>query len=223
MQKLVSNTLKQMVKTMNNIEWKDGKRGRRNLIYGVGLNDATYKTQYKVDGKVVRCPYYVTWSAMLRRCYSEKFKLSKPTYNDCCVCEDWKVFSVFKSWMIKQDWQGNQLDKDILRKGNKVYSPEFCVFVPALINSFFIANDANRGELPIGVSWCDYHMKYKSSCSNPFTKKGDSLGFFDSPHEAHKAWMKRKHEHAVRLAETVNDERVASALINRFRGDCYEF
>jgi len=201
------------------IEWQEGKKGRRSLIYGVGLNDATYKTQYKLDGKIIRCPYYVAWSGMMRRCYSEKFKLSRPTYNGCYVCDEWKVFSSFKSWMIEQDWEGKQLDKDILFKGNKAYSPEFCVFVPALINSFIIANDANRGELPVGVTWCDYHKKYKSSCSNPFTKKVESLGFFDSADEAYRAWVKRKHNHAVVLAGTVSEDKIAKALINRFKGE----
>lgn len=200
-----------------NIEWKEGKKGRRSLIYGVGLNDDTYKTQYKLDGKIIRCPYYVTWSGMLRRCYSENFKLSRPTYNGCYVCDEWKVFSSFKSWMMDRDWEGKQLDKDILCKGNKVYSPDFCVFVPALINSFIIANDANRGEFPVGVTWCDWNKKYKSSCSNPFTKKGENLGFFDSADEAHMAWSRRKYEHAVLLASTVSEDKIAKALINRFK------
>ena len=203
---------------MNNIEWKYGKKGRRNLIYGVGVNDAKYKTQYKQDGKIIRCPYYVVWSGMLRRCYSDKFKLDRPTYKECYVCDDWKVFSSFKLWMSGQDWEGNQLDKDILRKGNKIYSPDFCVFVPALINSFVISNNANRGEFPVGVTWCGYHGKYKASCSNPFTKKGESLGFFESPNLAHDAWLKRKAEHAEALSKTIKNERVSTALISYFKG-----
>lgn len=39
----------------------------------------------------------------------------------------------------KPHMEGWHLDKDILLKGNKVYSPETCAFVPAKINSLLIS------------------------------------------------------------------------------------
>ena len=48
------------------------------------------------------------------------------------------------------------MDKDILNKGNKVYSEDNCVFVPARINSLFLKNDVDRGKYPIGITeWND--------------------------------------------------------------------
>ena len=50
------------------------------------------------------------------------------------------------------------LDKDILYKGNKEYAPDKCIFVPERINKLFLKNDADRGDLPIGVT---YHKNKK--------------------------------------------------------------
>ena len=43
------------------------------------------------------------------------------------------------------------LDKDILCKGNKIYSRETCIFVPQRINKLFTKSDKARGKNPIGV------------------------------------------------------------------------
>ena len=75
-----------------------------------------------------------------------------PTYKGCSVSEEWLRFSNFKRWMEKQDWDGKQLDKDILFEGNKVYSAETCVFVTSVVNSFTSDSGAKRGEWLIGVS-----------------------------------------------------------------------
>ena len=75
---------------------------------------------------------------MLQRCYSESHLVRQPTYKGCSVCEEWLTFSNFKSWMEQQDWEGKQLDKDLLVYKNKIYSPETCVFVSSVINSFFV-------------------------------------------------------------------------------------
>lgn len=196
------------------------------LVYGVGINDADYAVQRKetigyVDGKQKQkliwiCPYYSTWTDMLSRCYSSKYQDRKPTYKGCSVSEDWLTFSHFKSWMETQDWEGKQLDKDLLFEGNKIYSVETCVFVTPMINSFTIDSGAARGEWLIGVCWHKGANKFISSCSNPFTKKREHLGYFTCELEAHQAWLKRKLEQAHELADIQTDERVAKALIERY-------
>lgn len=197
----------------------------RKLVCGVGVNDADYVTQKWetaiVDGKkkqklVWFCPFYKTWQSMLNRCYSTKIQDKYPTYIGCSVADEWHTFSVFKNWMEKQDWQDKQLDKDLLFDGNKVYSPETCVFVTRTVNSFTIDSGATRGEWPIGVYWDKGANKFQSRCSNPFTKKQEYLGYFICEQEAHQAWLKRKLELAYELAETQTDPRVAEALIDRY-------
>jgi len=88
--------------------------GQRKLVYGVGINDANYVVTAVLNGKQIRCTYYSTWKNMLERCYSEKYHISHPTYRSCFVCKEWQVFSIFRAWMIQQDWNDKQLDKYIL-------------------------------------------------------------------------------------------------------------
>jgi hypothetical protein len=107
---------------------KKSLSGRR-PVYGVGINDADYITIYKSNGSTLTCPFYRRWKNMLSRCYDKKYLERNKTYKDCSVCKEWLTFSNFKAWMIKQDWRGNHLDKDITSQGNKVYSPNLCLFV----------------------------------------------------------------------------------------------
>lgn len=191
-----------------------------NIVYGVGLNDADYVVQVQssqgsVDGKRVRklewyCPFYNRWKLMLQRCYYKGFHKRNSTYEGCYVSEGWLVFSNFKAWMEKQDWEGKDLDKDILFEGNKVYSKETCVFVDQEVNKFFLQRDNHRGEWPLGVDWDKRKRKYRARVGSKW------LGYYNCPEEAHLAWGKWKYELAVQLAEKQSDERVAEALISRY-------
>ena len=202
---------------------KDTKLRKRNkLVHGVGINDAEYNvTEYAIlDGKRNKetCPIYRTWTHVLERCYSEKFHSNNQTYKDCSTCEEWFTFSEFKKWMETQDWKGKQLDKDLLKEGNKIYCPEYCVFVGGKINTFITDSGAARGEYMIGVSWKKQNNKFQSYCSNPFTGKQEHLGHFTNELDAHLAWKKRKHELACMLAESelVSDHRLVEALKTRY-------
>lgn len=188
----------------------------RDLVFGVGINDSEHKTNYLEDGKVKYCSIYLTWRGMLKRCYDKNWHLNKPSYKGCLVCNEWLKFSNFKRWMESQDWKGKELDKDLLVNGNKVYSPENCTFVSKLTNSFILDRPAGRGLLPIGVDFYVSSGKFRSQCSNPFTKKHEHLGYFCCQTEAHIAWKKRKHELACQLADLQTDERVANALRSRY-------
>ena len=196
------------------------------LVYGVGVNDLGYMTQVmeevtKNGGKRIRktvflCKYYAAWKSMLERCYSKKFLESHPTYIGTSVCSEWLYATAFKKWMEQQDWHGKCLDKDIIVPGNKLYSPETCAFVLQATNNFVIANDACRGDYPIGVSLHKLTGKYQASCKNPLTGKQEYLGCFSTPEEAHEAWRKRKHELAQLVAATESDMRVVEALKKRY-------
>jgi hypothetical protein len=118
--------------------------------------------------------------------------------------------------MEQQDWEGKQLDKDIIFPNNKVYSPETCAFVSRATNTFVNTNGASRGEYPLGVSWHKPAGKFRANCSNQFTKKTEYLGLFNCPQEAHEAWQKRKHELAQLVVELETDPRVVEALKKRY-------
>jgi len=197
----------------------------KKLLYGVGINDADYAvTEYEsieVNGvrkqkRVWICPYYQVWHSMLVRCYSAKSQERNPTYIGCSVSEEWLLFSNFRSWMERQDFEGKHLDKDLLIEGNKVYSSEACVFVTREVNNFNTDSGAARGEWLIGVCFHKKNGKFMSKCSNPFTKKYEYLGLFTCELEAHQAWLKCKLELAHELAAEQTDQRVAKALIERY-------
>lgn len=153
---------------------------------------------------------------MLERCYSARYQKKHPTYSGCTVSKEWLTFSNFKAWMEKQDWEGLQLDKDLLTEGNKVYSADSCVFVTGIVNNFTIDRGAGRGKWLIGVCWHKGTNKFESNCRNPFTKKLEHLGLFTCEQQAHEAWLKRKLELAHLLAAEQTDPRVATALLERY-------
>ena len=197
-------------------------KDKNKKIFGIGVNDCpdpVYRYE-KVNGRwksVWTCPYYVVWKEMLRRCYYEPYLKKQPTYRGCSVCEGWIYFMTFKAWMMTQDFEGKALDKDILFEDNKVYSPKTCRFVDRDLNMFLTDSGAIRGEWPLGVYWHKASGKFVSQCSNPFTKKQENLGYFTCPQAAHEAWCKRKHQHALALADLQDDEAIAEALRNRFK------
>lgn len=196
-------------------------RKKTKLIQGFGKNDADYQIcAYTMIGerRVMSwiCPFYKTWVGMLVRCYSAKAKARSPTYADCTVCREWLSFSVFRSWMLDQEWEGKQLDKDLLGAGIKHYSAATCVFVSGRINTFITDCSASRGKFPIGVCLHKSKGKFMAACKNPFTGKTEYLGLFVCPSAAHEAWRQRKHELACQYADQQTDQRVANALRVRY-------
>lgn len=197
------------------------------LLYGVGIKDCDSLTEKKIElpkvgGKRKRktvwfCPFYAVWTNMIQRCHSDKYKAKTKTYKHCTVDETWLVFSVFKAWMKSQPWKGNEIDKDILFNGNKHYSPETCVFISHMTNSFVIDCGSRRGNCSLGVYNNKDRGKFDSFCSNPIIKKREFLGSYLTDNEAHIAWRKRKNEIAHQLAELQHDDRVADALRLRYK------
>ena len=170
----------------------------------------------RIRETVFKCPYYTVWTDMLKRCYNEKYLERYPTYIGTSVYNEWLYATAFKQWMEQQDWSGKSLDKDIIVRGNKLYSPETCAFVLPATNSFVTASDAIRGEYPIGVCLYKRTGKYIARCQNIFTVKLEHLGYFLTPEEAHEAWRKRKHALAQLVAATESDPRVVEALRKRY-------
>lgn len=198
----------------------------KKLLYGVALNDADYVTLIreelpKCDGKRTRkvvwqCPFHLRWSSMITRCYSEKLHSRAPTYESCLTISEWHYFMTFRSWMEKQDWQNKHLDKDILFPGNKVYSPDTCVFVDQKVNKFILETRSELSQYKIGVSFSEERNKFCASGKDFQTGKTKNLGRYDTEDEAHIAWLTEKRRQARLLASEQTDLRVAKALIDRY-------
>jgi AP2 domain len=161
---------------------------------------------------------------MIERCCSDRY-CRNPTYKDCIVCKEWLVFSNFRLWMRTQQWirftddceiERLTLDKDLLSGGKRgrLYSPETCVFIPKPLNNFLTDNRKSRGCYPLGVYFNRKKKKYMAQVCNPFTKKEEWLGSFDTPEEAQLAYIIRKTEFATRLASEQADSRIAEALLS---------
>lgn len=194
---------------------------KRRLIHGKGVNDSDYVTEKKafVNGKKVRiwiCPFFQKWVSMLYRCYSKANLKRQPSYVGCSVSDDWLKFSKFKSWMETQDWEGKDLDKDLLVKGNKLYSADSCVFVDPFINNFILDRGRFSGRYPTGVSLFKRDGNFRAQCNNPFTKTNEHVGYFDTPDLAALAWRDKKRYWANILADTQTDVRISEALRSRY-------
>lgn len=191
--------------------WNDFLKGKvRNVydksVYGIGyLGEGSYKTNMTdINGKHKQTPQYKTWHGMMKRCYNEKYLKKFPTYVECIVCEEWLNFQNFAKWYDQNyytiEGQKMELDKDILMKGNKVYSPETCIFVPKSINYLFIKCNARRGDTPIGMYYNKEINKYTANCSNG-QMKTINLGSYNTVEQAFKAYKEFKEKLIKQTAE----------------------
>ena len=178
---------------------------------GVGI----YRT--RVNGKHIDA--YMCWCHMLRRAYDDKYYTKHPTYIGCSVCEEWHNFQNFAKWYEDNYYEIENevmcLDKDILCKGNKIYSPDTCVFVPQRINTLFVKRDNNRGDCPIGVYYDKPSGKYRAYCN--VNGKRKHLGCFFSLLEAFKAYKQFKEETIKQIADEYKDlipQRLYDAMCN---------
>ena len=159
--------------------------------FGIGcIGEGKYKG--KENGETHK--YYVIWVSMLQRCYDPKYQEKYPTYNRCKVEDFFLNFQHMCEWLDEHYYEvpGEKmhLDKDILCKGNKVYSRETCIFVPERINLLFVKRDNNRGDNPIGVEDLP-SGNYRVRCSNGFGKQID-LGVYPTKEESFKVYKEYK-------------------------------
>ena len=195
--------------TFNHAQYSKFKRGNIKCpyeprIYGVGyLGEGKYTTTK--NGK--RTDEYSIWYDVLKRCYDPKLHEKYFTYKDCMV-EDYLLnFQHMAEWLENNYYEvhGEQmcLDKDILYKGNKIYSRKTCIFVPQRINSLFTKSDKARGNDPIGV----YQLlsgNYQAKCNNGYGKY-IYLGIYSTKEEAFRVYKEYK-------------EKVIKEVIDSYKG-----
>jgi len=186
---------------------------KRSLVFGVGIND--WVGNVDVGGKKIR--EYQLWKGMLERCFSEKYKQKRPTYDGITCSKDWLSMTKFiedVSQMRGYGLIGWALDKDIIQKGNKLYSKDTCCFVPAEVNNLLTKSDSSRGEWPVGVCFDNYAGKFKARLA--INGKLKHLGLFTTPEEAFQAYKTAKEAQIKVVAQKwqhLLDERVFQALL----------
>ena len=205
--------------TLNNIKSGGVKDPYLPSVYGVGITGTKYPPT--ING--VKTKEYGLWQNMLERCYSEAFKKKRPTYEGCKCSENFESFEYFYEWCNKQIGFGNEggenpfhLDKDLLTKGNKVYSEDSCIFIPNEINLLLTKRTTSRGKHLIGVCW---HNASKSFIAMVNKNKGkqEYLGCFKTEIEAFNAYKEAKESFIKEQAEKWKgkiDERAYEALMN---------
>jgi len=187
--------------------------GKRSLVYGVGVND--WVGNISVDGKPIK--EYNLWKDMLKRCFSEKYKQSRPTYEGVTCSKEWLSMTKFiedVSQMKGFGLSGWALDKDILQKGNKLYSKDNCCFVPAEVNLLLTKSDKARGEYPVGVYFHKPSGKFMAQLA--INGKRKHLGLFNTPEEAFRVYKLAKEAYIKVVAHKwkhLLDERVFQALM----------
>ena len=184
-------------------------------VHGVGIAGAKYPIT--INGRNTK--EYNLWNNMLKRCYSDGSKKQRPTYKGCKVSNNFLRYEYFYEWCHIQvgfnnkDWQ---LDKDLLVKGNKVYSESTCVFIPSEINSVLTKSTASSGEYLIGVYWSKTHKAFAAQVSKSKGKR-EHLGFFKTELEAFKAYKEAKESFVKEQAnkwKSQIDDRAYNALMN---------
>lgn len=198
--------------------WVYKKAGKsRCLVLGVGYSDIEFACQIKILDKKLIHPAYEHWRGLLRRCFDPVEKSKHTTYENANVCTDWLKFSKFLSWWEMNYTVGYSLDKDLLIRGNKYYSPDTCLFIPKSINSFLTTSSKTRGEYCLGVH--RHNNKFRAQIS--ILNKNVTIGYYETEIEAHKAWQQSKLKRAKELKQEYALEQL-QYVINRLQADIDE-
>jgi len=183
-------------------------------LYGIGyLGQGKHKVMFnKKETKKYR-----TWSHILERGHWDKTKSKRQDYEDLNVCIEWHCFQNFGDWFdtvynsnYMEKWH---IDKDILIKGNKIYSPETCCLVPHDINVLFSNKTKENKDTPSGVT--RRGKKFRAKCS--MWKKPVDLGTFSSEIEAAITVKKAKEKYIKEVADVwkpLIDIKVYQAMYN---------
>lgn len=147
---------------------------------------------------------YKKWLNMVHRCYDNSFK----AYEDKYVCNEWLCFENFEKWFDENYYEIENevmcLDKDILVKGNKVYSPNTCIFVPNSINILFTnLKNENRDSL-IGTHYSKEKDSYIAYCN--INGETTYIGIFKTEIDAFNAYKEAKEKHIKEVADKYKDK-----------------
>lgn len=185
-------------------------------VYNIGITGNKYPA--RTNGKDTK--EYKTWTDVLKRCFDKKEKQRYPTYKKVTCCDEWLLFEKFYEWLHKQPnfdrWLiGGRwaIDKDILIKGNKIYSPDTCCLVPENVNALFNKHDAKRGKYPIGVN--KVQNGFQARCMNPLLNKRECIGIYPTPEKAFYAYKQYKEKLIKQVAQIEFDN-------GNITKECYE-
>ncbi len=188
----------------------------KSLVQGVGVSEKG--KHLRTIGRK-RTKEYILWQGMLERCYSAKLHARYPSYIGCEASDNFKNFQYFAEWCQSQigfKSKDYQLDKDVVFKGNRLYSEDTSFFIPRQVNTFLTKRKGDRGSHPIGVDFYKVKGMYRATASDG-RSCSKHLGFYDTPEEAFHAYKVYKEALAKELAvkyEGLVHQKVIEALNN---------
>jgi hypothetical protein len=182
-----------------------------------------YKKAVYIGGKVFHTRLGQLYRGMVERSTNNSYvQRNNKAYASCTMAEEWQDFNNFAFWAMSQkgynqlDCKGAyfELDSDLFRQGNKLYSPSTCCFIPQEIN-VFIASKKDVGALPTGVSKSANKNKYVAKIG--IDGRQVHLGTYSTLQQAVNVYKARKARQAVILVEKYQnqlDGYVREALLN---------
>lgn len=176
------------------------------FVYDVGMIGIKYPSV--VNGE--RTKEYTAWHSMLTRCYTN-YKEHYRTYKESKVCDKWLLYENFYEWLHSQEnfekWtklDNGVIDKDIIIKGNKTYSPDTCCLVPQNVNALFIKSDRAKGKYPIGVTYKTRDKVFEVQCN--INGKETYLGRRSTPEQGFLLYKEYKESYIKQVAQEEYDK-----------------
>ena len=177
-------------------------------VYNVGITGAKYPL---IDDVGKDKKEYKLWSSMIHRSHLLKYNENFPTYKDIICCKEWLLYENFYEWLHSQEnfeklmyIKDIELDKDILIKGNKIYSSDTCCLVPHNVNTLFIKSDKTRGKYPIGVTYKTRDSVFEVQCN--INGKETYLGRSKTPEEGFLIYKNFKENLIKQIAQEEYDK-----------------
>ncbi len=181
---------------------------KRELIFGFGINDLDYNMFQTYEGGV--CKLGQAWRDIIKRAYSEKFKIKRKEYEDTTVSEDWLNASNFVNWAKTKNFNGMVIDKDLIVFRNKNYSKDLCCWISPSLNGFLSTNKKINNKL-IGAT------KIGNCYQSMISLKGKRyyLGRFKTEIDAHVAYRMKKAEMLRDFKKDFVDLQIIDAIEQR--------
>lgn len=178
-----------------------------------------YDGRVKINGKHIKS--YKVWRSILQRCFNKKVHITQPTYSNVKVCDEWLKFSNFKEWFDKNypyelEKKGFrlELDKDLLSGGEKIYSPDTCVFLPHTVNNF-LANKTSRNTSGYsGVSWHKSIEKWEVRINKFNSNKTVALGCYDNINDARDRYLQSRKEELCIIKDYLHSLGYSEKILN---------
>lgn len=182
---------------------------KQGLIHGWGIRDVDYQVS-RIYPERWECHFYSRWRSLVNRCKGNPRK--SRAYDSVDMSDDFQRLSAFIEWSEYEGFSENNckqvyLDKDIIKRGNKIYEPDLCAFVPSSVNSSIVCFSNNIGNYPVGVIERKRRDKKSTYLTGCLMRRGKMqyLGVRETPEECHALWQAAKRDVLLSLPEDYKD------------------